>query len=410
LKILVFSQFFPPEIGAAPKRVIEHARYWVQSGHKVIVVTNVPNSPFGKFYPGYKNKLYQKEIVDGIEVRRVWTVASAKSSSKWRRAISFLINFVMYIWGGVKRPKPDIIIASAPYLTGIPGLIASLRFATPLIYEMRDPWVQVGALRGTLRRGGLAHKLLLFMEKIIANRASRIVVVGKEMARFMKNEMQLLQEPEIVHNGVNPASLDESANNKQCVYLPEADGRFIVGSIGNMGNQYNFDVILEAAEDLSDEPCFFIFLGEGAQKKRLEQETITRKLNNIAFYPAVPFSQVGSWIRRCNVTVVSMQAQPIFAVYLPLKILDSLSLGVPVFFGGGGEGEHVLRSSGGGEVFPSGDSKKLAKLIKERMIDPEKIKREGLCGIEFVNKHLSRSSMAQKYLRIVEDAVSQSSY
>ena len=78
MKILVFSHFFPPEIGAAPMRIGEHALKWVCDGYNVTVVTNFPNSPFGELYEGYKNSLYKNEFYHNIKVKRILTFPSGK--------------------------------------------------------------------------------------------------------------------------------------------------------------------------------------------------------------------------------------------------------------------------------------------------------------------------------------------
>ena len=46
---------------------------WVKLGYNVTVITCFPNFPKGKVYKGYKNKLYSKEIINGIRVIRVWS-------------------------------------------------------------------------------------------------------------------------------------------------------------------------------------------------------------------------------------------------------------------------------------------------------------------------------------------------
>ena len=48
--------------------VHELCRRWARMGHEVTVVTCAPNVPRGVVYPGYANRLYQREIVDGVEV------------------------------------------------------------------------------------------------------------------------------------------------------------------------------------------------------------------------------------------------------------------------------------------------------------------------------------------------------
>ena len=73
MRILFLTDNFPPEVNAPASRTYEHCKEWVKAGADVTVITCAPNFPQGKVYEGYKNKLYQKEIIDGIKVIRVWT-------------------------------------------------------------------------------------------------------------------------------------------------------------------------------------------------------------------------------------------------------------------------------------------------------------------------------------------------
>ncbi|MFX5684702.1 hypothetical protein ABTE42_21475, partial [Acinetobacter baumannii] len=64
---------FPPEVNASSSRVFERAVYWVRWGHQVSVITCAPNFPEGQLFPGYKNRWYQVEVIQGIRVLRVKT-------------------------------------------------------------------------------------------------------------------------------------------------------------------------------------------------------------------------------------------------------------------------------------------------------------------------------------------------
>lgn len=48
----------------------EHCRELVRQGHDVTVITSAPNHPKGEMYPGYCNRLFQPEMVDGLRVVR----------------------------------------------------------------------------------------------------------------------------------------------------------------------------------------------------------------------------------------------------------------------------------------------------------------------------------------------------
>ena len=64
---------FPPEVNAPASRTFDHCKAWVKAGADVTLVTCVPNFPQGVVYSGYRNTLYQKEVMEGVKVIRVWS-------------------------------------------------------------------------------------------------------------------------------------------------------------------------------------------------------------------------------------------------------------------------------------------------------------------------------------------------
>ena len=66
MNLLVISQYYYPE----QFRINDICREWVKRGHKVTVVTAIPNYPKGKFYDGYGLLKNRKEQKDGVEIIR----------------------------------------------------------------------------------------------------------------------------------------------------------------------------------------------------------------------------------------------------------------------------------------------------------------------------------------------------
>lgn len=64
MRILIVSQYFPPE----PMRVGDLALGLRELGHTVQVLTGFPSYPCGRLYPGYRMRLVQKEVYQGIDV------------------------------------------------------------------------------------------------------------------------------------------------------------------------------------------------------------------------------------------------------------------------------------------------------------------------------------------------------
>ena len=124
MRITFFSHYYPPEVNAPASRTSEHCRIWAKAGHEVTVITCAPNHPAGKIYPGYSNKLFQREMIDGVNVLRVWTYLAAYEGFAKRTA-----NYVSYmlsaIFATLRVPRPDVYVSTSPqFFCGLAGLIA----------------------------------------------------------------------------------------------------------------------------------------------------------------------------------------------------------------------------------------------------------------------------------------------
>ena len=124
MKILFLTDNFPPEVNAPATRTYEHCREWVKQGAEVTVITCAPNFPQGKVYDGYKNKLYQTEMVDGIKVIRVWSYIVANKGFI-KRTLDFISFSVTAFLAGL-FVKTDLIIATSPqFFTALAGRVLS---------------------------------------------------------------------------------------------------------------------------------------------------------------------------------------------------------------------------------------------------------------------------------------------
>ena len=76
MKVTIISAFCPPETGAAPYRILNTAKEIKKGGVDVEIITTLANYPKGKFFKGYRWRIYKKENIDGITCRRFWLYPS----------------------------------------------------------------------------------------------------------------------------------------------------------------------------------------------------------------------------------------------------------------------------------------------------------------------------------------------
>lgn len=154
MKILFITDNFAPAT-----RTYEHVKEWIKDKDvEVTVITCAPNFPHGKVYPGYKNKLYQKE---NIEVIRVWSYISSNSGFV-KRILDYVSFGIMAFVIGLFK-KYDVVVATSPqfFTTWAAWGLNKIK-RKPWIFELRDLWPESIKTVGAMKQG----KVIDILEKI----------------------------------------------------------------------------------------------------------------------------------------------------------------------------------------------------------------------------------------------------
>lgn len=182
MRILFLTDNFPPEVNAPASRTFEHYREWVRADHQVTVITGAPNFPKGRLFPGYRNRLWQRETLDGIDVVRVWTYIAANQGVV-KRTLDYLSFMVTGFLAGLFQRRPDVIVGTSPqFLTNCAAWMLSVFRWRPFVFELRDLWPEsiktVGAMSDSV-----ALRLLERLELFLYRRATVIVAVTESFRR-----------------------------------------------------------------------------------------------------------------------------------------------------------------------------------------------------------------------------------
>ena len=163
MKILIITQHFSPERGAV-RRLFEFARYFVRQGHKVSVLTAIPNYPDGIVPPKYRGKFFYFEELDGVKVYRSWVLPASNYQPKKRMAgfVTFLMSALInsrHIKGDI-----DVVIASSPPVTTpVIGMILSKLRRCRFVLEIRDLQPESSEDFGNLNRSFFTRSLKKMM-------------------------------------------------------------------------------------------------------------------------------------------------------------------------------------------------------------------------------------------------------
>ena len=408
MRILYLSQYFPPEVGATQTRAYEMARGLVRAGHQVTMIVEVPNHPSGVIPPAYRGKLFERSVLDGFEVIRIWVLASPVKTFRSRMAF-YLSYMVMAIFAGLflARKKHEVIYATSPPLfTGAAGLALSFLRRIPFVFEVRDLWPESAVALGELqnpRAVAWASRL----EEACYRRAKRIVVATDGIRRRLVERGIPERKLAFIPNGASlqifQSRPDEAKQQRAALGL---NGKFVVIYAGILGVAQGLESLFEAARILVPYgDIHFLLIGEGPKKADIVALKEKLNLRNLTLLGERPQAEMPAYLSAADAAVVPLRRLELFKSALPSKMFEAWACACPVILCVNGEAQRVLEEAGGGIHVEPEDPGALASAILRLKNEPASKLEMGQKARRFVMEHYSREKAARELERLLIDAV-----
>jgi glycosyltransferase involved in cell wall biosynthesis len=398
VRILFLSDNFPPETNAPATRTFEHTRRWVKAGARVTVVTTQPNFPAGKLFPGYRNRLFQSEWMDGVEVIRVWTYITANEGFL-RRTLDYLSFMVTGFLAGLFLPRPDVIVSTSPqFFTACAAWVLSVLKWRPFVFELRDLWPDSILAVGAMRESA-AIRALKRLEYFLYRRAARIVSVTNSFRTVLASNGIPADKIAVVPNGADLKGFTPGPKPEDLLRRHGLEGKFVAAYIGTIGMAHGLGTILDAAERMKADPAIaFLLVGDGAERSALERQASERGFHNVVFAGSVGKDQVVDYWRLADAALVLLRDRPVFRHVLPSKMFEAMATERPIVLGVLGESAELLQKAGAGVVIQPESAEELEQALRRLAADRESAKEMGRKGRRFVEAQLDRDKLAARML------------
>lgn len=367
MHILFLTDNFPPEVNAPASRTHDHCQAWVAAGHQVTVITCAPNFPKGQVFPGYRNRLWQSEMMDGIRVIRVWSYIT-RNEGFTKRILDYVSYMVTAFIAALFVRRVDVIVGTSPqFFTACAAYAVSVVKRRPWIFELRDIWPESIRAVSAMKQ----ERLLDALEKLelfLYRKASAVVSVTHAFKRNLVQRGINGDKISVITNGVNTTRFLPGPKHAELEARLGLNGKFVAGYIGTHGMAHGLETLVEAACLLKAadwaQDIRIIMLGDGANRGAIEAMARARGADNMLFLSSVPKDEVARYWSLLDVSIIHLADQPLFETVIPSKIFECMGMGIPVLHGVRGESAEIVTSTGIGLTFAPGDAHDLVAQLE----------------------------------------------
>jgi colanic acid biosynthesis glycosyl transferase WcaI len=410
LRILVLSiNYWPDETGIAAFNTWR-CEYLASRGHQVTICTGPPYYPAWRVPDAYRGKLVQREQRNGVTILRSWMFVPQQLNTKKRilHEASFLASSFVR---ALACRRPDLIFAVSPPL-GLALTASTLGrlWRVPFIFDVEDLQPDAAVELGMMKGGWLVSALYR-LEHLAYERAALVSTITEGMRQ------------RIVEKGIDPAKVvlfPPRADSSLYGLRERIDGesfrkryglegnKVIVSHAGNMGVKQGLDVILDAAERSRERTNLqYLFVGDGAMRVQLEEQTNARRLSNVRFLPLLEADEFQQMLAATDIALITQQ-RIVSNIVFPSKIVTLLCAGCPVVASVNSESEVAcaVASSGAGVVVEPENADALLHAIDRLASNPELLSQMSTRASQFAydswDEHRTLPRMEAQFLRCVE--------
>jgi hypothetical protein len=405
LHVIFYTFYFPPEIGAPQSRLSYNAEYLVSQGHRVTVLTTMPNYPHGIVRPGYRGRWFHREEWRGCDVLRAWAHTSPNRNFLNRLASFVTFNAASNLLTLPRMDRPDaILVESPPLLNGASAALWRRLKGAALVMHISD--LEIHALLEFKMLPGPAAPLLKGFQRTILSQADAVVTVSD----YCKEDLVAGGAPPdrtaVIPNGVDVDLFTPAADPRpwrERLGLPQ-DVRLAIYA-GTHGHMHGVEQIVEAAHLLRDEPIFILMVGDGVGKAGALRRAQEYGLRNIRFLCAQPLEILADYLKAADIGLSTLTSRETNHSVIPVKMLTYMACGLPTVSSDRHHCRQILEESrGAGVLVPPDDSRALAEAIRLLAGDAAARREMGARGREYVLRGWSRKTQAARLLDVLYEA------
>ena len=251
-----------------------------------------------------------------------------------------------------------------------------------------------------------------YLRRGLSSCIDRFIAVSRDLEDWLITKVGIPRSHIVrIANGIDTTQFHIAASESKKrrllgVFAPT--GTLLLGTVGRLdavkdhaGLITAFKYLCESLPQVCDR-LRLVIIGEGPQRAALEAQ-----ITNLGFSGQVMLlgnrSDVASLLTECDIFVLSSVAEG-----MPVTLLESMAVGLPVVATNVGGVSDVVVSGITGMLVPMGDPQALAKALSGYVLDNDLRTRHGAAGRERIEVEFNLARMVSAYTTLYDDLLGHS--
>jgi glycosyltransferase involved in cell wall biosynthesis len=408
MHILLLTNYWPPEIGAASHLYYELSQALAARGHRVTVLTGFPRYNVQEMPAAYRGKAATWEQGNGVRVRRIRTPHLPQHIPVARGLDHFLLALT-YALAGLGLERPDALLFYSPPLPiGLAAGFLGRLYRCPFLLNVQDIFPQSAIDLGVLKQRALV-RFFEWLEKRIYRRADHITVHSEGNRQNVAAKLPArLDKITVVHNWIDAEFVRPGPRSNGFRRMMGLGDEFVVSFAGTMGYSQDVDTVLGAADILRDEQgIVFALVGDGVETPRLQELAVRLHLPNVRWVPMQPREQYPAVLHASDASLVTLR-RDVGTPVVPSKLLSIMAAARPALVSVplDGDAPKIVADAQCGLCVPPEQPEQLAEAILRLYRDPAHAELLGRNGRAYIESHFSVQAAAEQYERLLNQVIS----
>lgn len=365
-RFIFVNRYFYPDESATSQMLTDLAFYLAERDYEVVVITG------RQLIDNPRAELLPVERTHDVLIYRLWTSRWGRNNLVGRAAdyLTFYLSAAIQLIR-IARKGVVIIAKTDPPLIGVAVAIIGRVKRASVVNWWQDIYPEIAEQLGVAGIG-LVARPLASLRNWTCRAAISNVVIGRCMRDRLTRAGLSPDRITVIPNWaddvvIRPMIAEENPLREEWGLSQS----FVVGYSGNLGRGHDFNVLLDAASMLADEPAIrFLFIGSGAGRAAVVDRVRELGLTNVMFKPFQPRSQLGVTLTVPDIHIVSLKPE-LSGLIVPSKFYGALAAGRGIIFLGPENSEiaRVIRDCNCGFVYEDSSAVDIARTIQQLRSD-----------------------------------------